>query len=132
MRAGSCSSWTSSRRCSSWPGGRNGEAFATALVSAARSAALVVLGVRGDFATECNAHPVLAEALDGGQYTLGPMTESDLRRAITGPATAAGVQVEPALVDDVLHDLRSRTGEAAYAARLRELAGRSLELGCGT
>ncbi|MGW4957426.1 nSTAND1 domain-containing NTPase [Nonomuraea sp. NPDC004186] len=90
------------------------EAFATALVAAARSAALVVLGVRGDFATECNAHPVLAEALDGGQYTLGPMTESDLRRAITGPATAAGVQVEPALVDDVLHDLRSRTGEAAY------------------
>ncbi|MFI6737021.1 hypothetical protein ACIBI9_29195 [Nonomuraea sp. NPDC050451] len=90
------------------------EAFATALVAAARSSALVVLGVRGDFATECNAHPVLAEALDGGQYTLGPMTESDLRRAITGPATAAGVQVEPALVDDVLHDLRSRTGEAGY------------------
>ncbi|MEV4290522.1 WD40 repeat domain-containing protein [Nonomuraea bangladeshensis] len=90
------------------------EAFAIALVAAARSAALVVLGVRGDFATACNAYPVLAEALDGGQYTLGPMTESDLRRAITGPAKAAGVQVEPALVDDVLHDLRSRTGEAGY------------------
>lgn len=68
--------------------------------------ALVVLGVRGDFWDQCAGYPQLVEALEAGPLVVGPMTEPELRRAITGPAAAAGLQLEPGLVETVLGDLR--------------------------
>jgi WD40 repeat protein len=69
--------------------------------------ALVVIAVRGDFWDRCAAYPQLAYALEEGQFVVGPMTESDLRLAITGPADAAGLQIEPSLIDTILGDLRT-------------------------
>ena len=73
--------------------------------------ALVVIAVRGDFWDRCAAHPELADALQEGQFVVGPMSESDLRRAITGPADAAGLQVDVGLVDTVVSDMRSAGSE---------------------
>ena len=70
-------------------------------------AALVVIAVRGDFVDRCAAFPELAAALQDSQFIVGPMTEQDLRLAITGPADAAGLQLEHGLVDTVLGDLRA-------------------------
>jgi len=95
------------------------QAFITALWSAAtnpigpkqESPALVVIAVRGDFWDQCATHPKLREALQEGQFVVGPMTESDMRLAITGPAEAAGLRIDPALTDTILGDLRAMSGE---------------------
>jgi WD40 repeat protein len=93
-------------------------AFITALCAAATTAAgpsgqppaLVVIAVRGDFWDRCAAYPELARELQDGQFVVGPMTESDLRLAITGPAEAAGLRIDPALTDTIVSDLRAAAG----------------------
>ncbi|GGQ22143.1 hypothetical protein GCM10010140_60470 [Streptosporangium pseudovulgare] len=94
------------------------EAFVAALHAAATvpggphgaAAALVVLAVRGDVVDRCAAHPHLAAALRDGAFVVGPMTQPDLRRAITGPADAAGLAIESGLVDVILSELRAAGG----------------------
>ena len=94
------------------------QAFITALCSAATNPvgpgqeppALVVIAVRGDFCDRCAAFPELAGALQDGLFVVGPMTESELRVAITGPAEAAGLRIDPALTDTILGDLRVAGG----------------------
>ena len=73
--------------------------------------ALVVIAVRGDFWDRCAAFPELAGALQDGLFVVGPMTESELRVAITGPAEAAGLRIDPALTDTILGDLRAAGGD---------------------
>ena len=73
--------------------------------------ALVVIAVRGDFWDRCAAVPELADALQDGQFVVGPMTESELRVTITGPAEAAGLRIDPALTDTILEDLRVAGGD---------------------
>jgi len=95
------------------------QAFITALYAAATHPAgptgvppaLVVISVRGDFWDKCAAYPELASALQEGQFVVGPMSESDLRLAITGPADAAGLQLDPGLTDTVVGDLRAAAGD---------------------
>ena len=91
------------------------QAFITALCSAAASPvgpgqvppALVMIAVRGDFWDQCAAVPEMVSALQDGQFVVGPMTESELRVAITGPAEAAGLHIDAALTDTILGDLRA-------------------------
>ena len=74
--------------------------------------ALVVLAVRGDCWDRCAGFPELVQAMRDGQIVVGPMSDTDLRRVITGPAEAGGLAVEPDLVDTILADLRSATDGA--------------------
>jgi WD40 repeat protein len=76
--------------------------------------ALVVLGLRGDFWDRCASYPQLVAALQTGPYVVGPMTEAELRRAIIGPAAAAGLEVEPGLTDTILDDLRSSSASRSF------------------
>ena len=70
--------------------------------------ALVVLAVRGDFLDRCSGFAELAAAVRDHQlFMVEPMTSSELRLAITGPAAAAGLHLEPALTETVLGDLRA-------------------------
>jgi WD40 repeat protein/transcriptional regulator with XRE-family HTH domain len=95
------------------------QAFITALCSAAENPvgreqvppALVVIAVRGDFWDRCAAVPELVGALQDGQFVVGPMTESELRVAITGPAEAAALRIDPGLTDTILGDLRVAGGD---------------------
>ncbi|SEH03519.1 WD40 repeat [Nonomuraea solani] len=103
--------------------GRWAEPFVTALASMAarppaggEPAALVVLGVRGDYWDRCAAHPGLARGLQEGQFLVGPMTESELRRAVCGPAESAGLELEAGLVDTVISDLRPSGAGGAHEA----------------
>ena len=96
-----------------------GQAFITALCAAATApagpgqepAAVVVIAVRGDFCDRCAAFPELAGALQDGLFVVVPMTESELRVAITGPAQAAGLRIDPALTEPILGDLRVAGGD---------------------
>jgi WD40 repeat protein/transcriptional regulator with XRE-family HTH domain len=90
------------------------EAFIAALHAAATGPAgpqklpptLVIAAVRADFLGRLIAYPPLRAALDAGPFTVGPMSEAELRLAITGPAAEADLAVEPALVDAVMAELR--------------------------
>jgi WD40 repeat protein len=101
------------------------QALITALCAAAgnpvgparQPAALVIIAVRGDFFDRCADYPELANALREGQFVIGPMTETDLRLAISGPAAAAGLLPEPGLIDTVLSDL-GETGRGDVAGVL--------------
>ncbi|MFI6388848.1 AAA family ATPase [Nonomuraea sp. NPDC050540] len=73
-------------------------------------AAVVVIAVRGDFVDRCADDAHLAAALRDGPFVLGPMSEGDLRRAITGPAEAAGLEIELGLIDTILAELRAARG----------------------
>ena len=96
-------------------------AFIAALCAAATNPAgpsgqppaLMVIAVRGDFWDRCAAYPELARELQDGQFVVGPMTESDLRLAITGPAEAAGLHIDPALTNAVVSDLHAAGGDDA-------------------
>ncbi|WP_180903779.1 helix-turn-helix domain-containing protein [Nonomuraea indica] len=79
--------------------------------------ALVVLGVRADFYGHCLAHPGLVDALRDGQLPLGPMTPAELRDVITGPARAAGLTLEPGLVELLLRDLGVRPETSEHDPR---------------
>ena len=68
--------------------------------------ALVVAGVRGDFLNRFGAHPELARAVEAGMFVVGAMTAADLTRVVTGPATAAALDIEQGLADVILADLR--------------------------
>ena len=68
--------------------------------------ALVVAAMRADFLGRIIAYPPWRAVLDAGLFTVGPMSEADLRLAITGPAAEAELTVEPALVDEVIAELR--------------------------
>src|SRR5690242_9279169 len=88
-------------------------AFVTALHAAATipagprrlPPALVVAAVRADYLGRLIAYPPLKAALDAGLFTVGPMSEAELRLAVTGPAAEAGLVVEPALVEAVIAEL---------------------------
>ena len=94
------------------------EAFITALHAAAAipagshslPPALVVAAVRADYLGRLIAFAPLKAALDAGPFTVGPMSEAELRLAVTGPAAEAGLVVEPAVVQAVIAELRDEAG----------------------
>ncbi|MFJ3667651.1 AAA family ATPase [Streptomyces sp. NPDC090106] len=83
--------------------------------------ALVVLGVRADFYEQCLAHPELADALQHRHMVLGPLTAAELREAVTGPARAVGLELEPGLAELIVREVGgdgSRGGHDAGALPL--------------
>lgn len=69
------------------------------------SRTMVVLAVRADFYPHCLAYPVLEDAINARCYALGPMRVEELGEAITGPAQAAGLNLEPGLPELVVTEL---------------------------
>ena len=94
------------------------KAFTAALHAAAtfpagphgHPSALVVAVVRADYLGRLIGYPPLKAALDAGLFTVGPMSEAELRLAVTGPAAEAGLVVEPAVVEAVTGELRDGAG----------------------
>ena len=73
-------------------------------------AALVVVAVRADYLGRLIADPTLKAWVDAGLFTVGPMSEAEVRLAVTGPAAEAGLVVEPTLVEAVVAELREGAG----------------------
>ncbi len=69
-----------------------------------------VIGVRADLYGQLSTHPGLARAVADEQILLGPMTDDELRRAVTEPARLAGLRLGPGLVDLVLRDVAGEPG----------------------
>ncbi|MDX8146087.1 XRE family transcriptional regulator [Lentzea sp. BCCO 10_0061] len=69
-----------------------------------------VIGVRSDFYTHCCMIPELAGALQDSQFTVGPMTAEELRRAITLPAVKANCTVESNLAATLIAHAHGQAG----------------------
>jgi len=82
-------------------------AFADAL---AWGPAVVVVALRADFYGHVAAYPALAERLGANNVLVGPMRESELRRAVELPAARVGLRVEPELVDRLVEDVTGEPG----------------------
>ena len=86
----------------------------------------VLVALRADFFGEAAAEPLLLPALEHGQIILGPLSDEQLEAAIVEPARRAGSDVEPALVQLLLHDARAthrpRGAEPRNAGVLPRLA----------
>ena len=86
-------------------------------ISALAKSSRVVLALRADFFDRALRYPGLAAALQGRTVVLGPMTEEQVRHAITGPARLARLDVEEGLIGLLLRDLAPPdpvSAEAAY------------------
>ncbi len=64
----------------------------------------IIITLRADFYAHCAAYVQLREALAHHQEYIGPMNEEELRRAIEEPARHGHWELEPGLVDLLLHD----------------------------
>jgi WD40 repeat protein len=69
----------------------------------------LILTLRADFLGQALSHPGLAETLQGTDHLVGPMTTTQLRLVIEGPATRL-VSYEPGLVERILSDLGQEAG----------------------
>ncbi|MEU0031291.1 hypothetical protein [Streptomyces sp. NPDC006335] len=93
----------------------------------------VAIAVRGDFYGHCGTHPHLAEAVSRANLLVGPMSRDELREAITGPATAAGLNVERVLTTQVIDEVADQPGALpmlshALLETWRRRRGRTLTL----
>ncbi|MFI0408268.1 hypothetical protein [Actinomadura sp. 3N508] len=104
------------------------QAYVRALhaLAAGPAAAGVVIGLRADYWDRCAAYPRFAHAIQDGQVIVEPMDEDDLRLAITGPAAATGLEIEPGLVETILGELRADRGGDRYEAGVLPLLSQAL------
>src|SRR6266511_3482183 len=80
------------------------------LAAAAVPGTTVVVALRADFYGRCAYHPGLVAALRDGTALVGPMSDEELGRVVTGPAGVVGLSVERALVTKVVADAGGQAG----------------------
>src|SRR5208282_1269905 len=83
--------------------------FVALLQCLASDTVKVVIGLRADFYHLALAD--LGERLAAGQVALAPMTEQDLGRAIAAPAEKLLRSFQPGLTQDLIADVRGRSGD---------------------
>ncbi len=67
--------------------------------------AVVVAALRADFYGPASEDPAFAGLLAGPRVVVGPMSATELRRTIDGPAERAGLEIGDGLAELVLHEL---------------------------
>ncbi|QOV41566.1 WD40 repeat domain-containing protein [Streptomyces ferrugineus] len=87
---------------------------------------LVVLGIRADFYEQCLGHPELADALQHRHMVLGPLTASELREAVTGPAKAVGLELEPGLAELIVREVSADGPRGSHDAGALPLLSHAL------
>lgn len=87
---------------------------------------LVVLGIRADFYEQCLGYPELADALQHRHMVLGPLATAELREAVTGPAKAVGLELEPGLAELIVRELSADGPRGAHDAGVLPLLSHAL------
>jgi formylglycine-generating enzyme required for sulfatase activity len=80
------------------------------LADGENSTTRVVITLRADFYHHCFEYEGLRLTLQKHQENIGPMTQDELREAITAPAENNGWDFQPGLVDLILQDVGSEPG----------------------
>ncbi|MEU6098725.1 AAA family ATPase [Streptomyces sp. NPDC047079] len=91
-----------------------------------RAPVLVLLGIRADFYEQCLGYPELADALQHRHMVLGPLTTAELRDAVTGPAKAVGLELEPGLAELIVREVSADGPRGAHNAGVLPLLSHAL------
>jgi WD40 repeat protein/transcriptional regulator with XRE-family HTH domain len=105
-------------------------AFVENLISAAfqpGGIVTVIIVMRADFYAHCAHFDLLRQALARHQEYIGPMSGAELRRAIEEPARRSHWEIEPGLVELLLHDVGADAGRAPEPGALPLLSHALLE-----
>ncbi len=86
----------------------------------------VTLGVRADFYDQCLRYPELADALQHRHMVLGPLTTAELREAVTAPARAVGMELEPGLAELIIREVSTDGPRGAHDAGVLPLLSHAL------
>lgn len=100
-------------------------AAAVERLTALASAGVVVVVLRSDAFAEAQAIPVLTEALSR-PFLIAPLTRSELREVITGPAELAGVSVDDELVSALTQELAPGSARALVGPEALPLLSNAL------
>jgi WD40 repeat protein len=84
--------------------------FCDRLAAYAVDVAPVVLTVRADHVADLGVDVEFARLAERGLYLVTPLAGERLRQAIEGPATQAGLRIEPGLVDLLVRDCEGEPG----------------------
>ena len=76
----------------------------------------LVIVVRADFYAACAHVPWLAERITDNQVLVGPMSETELRQAISEPARRSGFHLERSLIDAVIAEAGTEAGSLPLVA----------------
>ncbi|MFK0290018.1 AAA family ATPase [Streptomyces sp. NPDC090442] len=87
---------------------------------------LVIVGIRADFYEQCLGHPELADALQHRHMVLGPLSTAELREAVTGPAKAVGLELEPGLAELIVREVSTDGPGGAHDAGVLPLLSHAL------
>ncbi|MCX5286370.1 MULTISPECIES: AAA family ATPase [unclassified Streptomyces] len=87
---------------------------------------LVVLGIRADFYEQCLRYPELADALQHRHMVLGPLSTAELREAVTGPAKAVGLELEPGLAELIVREVSTDGPRGTHDAGVLPLLSHAL------
>ncbi|MGW3865239.1 nSTAND1 domain-containing NTPase, partial [Streptomyces sp. NPDC005047] len=87
---------------------------------------LVLLGIRADFYEQCLRHPELADALQHRHMVLGPLTTAELREAVTAPAKAVGMELEPGLAELIIREVSTDGPHGTHDAGVLPLLSHAL------
>jgi DNA-binding SARP family transcriptional activator/WD40 repeat protein/molybdopterin-guanine dinucleotide biosynthesis protein len=79
-------------------------------IDSSESPAVIVVTLRADYYGACAAHPDLARLLERNQVLVGALSPSELREVVVEPARAAGLAVQPQLVDAITRDVADQPG----------------------
>ncbi|MFL6098524.1 MAG: BTAD domain-containing putative transcriptional regulator [Actinomycetales bacterium] len=80
------------------------------LTSAMAAGARVVLVIRSDYYGSLAELPRLTHRVGGSTLLVPPLDDHELRQVVTEPARRVGLELEPALLDAVLDDVRGHPG----------------------
>jgi hypothetical protein len=72
----------------------------------------VLATMRADFLPQCAAEPALAGLLQAGTFVLGAPGFAALADMIKKPAERAGLEIEPALIDNIVMDAGGEPGQS--------------------
>ena len=84
----------------------------------------MIFAIRADYQGPCATYPELASRVGEGAVLVGPMSDAEVRRAVEGPASYAGLDVEQDLLDARAADVRSRQGAGRGVGGGRSVEGR--------
>ncbi len=82
----------------------------TTAASAENSRVIVLLAMRSDFFSHCASHDELRALINREQQLVGRMAAPDLAKAIAMPAIKVGAEIDPALVSQIMEDMKGEPG----------------------
>lgn len=70
----------------------------------------LVLALRADFYGDLAGRSGLAQVIESSHVLVGPMSQTELFDAVSGPAFVAGLRLEPGLADTIVRDVAGEAG----------------------